>query len=1319
MAKRKASRKNRNVTNAKVQEIESKRTGGQIALRGFSYQLMYSCYKVLEFIDSENKSVRFEGIEDIDLYKSLAESNDFIEHIQLKHSKGREDASFFDDILKNYLEVYLVSDKSENRYFKLVYDLEIAQGNLSKLINNNLDDKSKAFWINKIEKIKERNQQWQWEEFGFDEFYSKLRFQYLPQQNIMTEIQNLIISRFEINTGSEQLFLNSLFYNVFHMTKERAEISYSPLLQIIQNTKDDVSKGYKNPVYGWIDRINFNIDKTNKESQYFDGKKPTIDDIVNNLPVRRNTIERKIKTSINESTITVIKSSSGQGKTTLALQVANDLKEEYCIYKLNWCKDTKEINNIVQYFNSRLKLGEKILIVIDNLDSDTQEWNKLAQMLAEKIKINYKILLTTREEDWYHFAGDQSKLGNINIISLFLEYNEAETIFENLKTCGKVHSSIKNWQSIWERVKDRRVLIEYIYLLTHGEMLGERIVHQLKKFATLNNANVKKDILCTVSLADVIGVKIKISDLIKSIKERYASVDLNEIMKSIENEYLIKFNEDINFVEGLHPVRSKYILDSLHDYYPINETFMKLLSIIDESYVDKVYSQIPSYIDEDKDEFYEELSNRDVKKSYRYISNAIKGLFSGTILKYYNNNKSVIDDADKHGGLMLFLNEINPWNNKCFGSEVKTLEYLNTIQPENKNIQYLLQLTNTVEKHNIKQADYYIYSYYLFQKLESDKLKRNKEGFDQVVNWLRRIDNKFNILSNIKVMEIWENRDEWVFEELVNLMYIFYLLEKEKYIKFIEENKNDIFSYLKIKTNSLSLVEDEERIYINYLLPLSDFKIANSQSVNRINVVCKLLPIYKLYCTDSIRPKIEWMENLQLIDDSHKEMPFENVILSFNSDLNGLWSKSIISQFEFDSIYDWQNYWITLRNEIVEFLNLNIIILEKLLKKQKLSKDIIERIDTKRQFINNAYIREKPFPFQERPFEEKTEILSIASKIKSGYITSVFNYCAQFANIIDRSAPDDKRRVALYNIVRASKELAEMQSCFQVVIDNTYNYFDTGALIINEKESIEKLIKVIEYYIEHVKANNGVYSNHSFNIWNKQRHKIYMNSIFDAIDYAQNISQINIIKPIEVMHDGMLTIVPIIIEEKVAKSDEDMGLLLISFLKFVDVKIDFILLLLKDEDNNILSNGVRINKNYISIINDNIDDIENLNMDGVIHPLPYEINDEILKCFNGDYIIKYNFDTRKLEKVEAVLLGLWEYNKYREYLVDENEVVKEYLIGKLNYCRVSIENTLSSINKSNYFNEYDKLTKLKNKVIDNKMVFSDKELNFWINELNN
>lgn len=48
-----------------IQELKESRTGGQIALRGFAYQFLYSCYVILSTNDV-NTVFHLEGIEDID-----------------------------------------------------------------------------------------------------------------------------------------------------------------------------------------------------------------------------------------------------------------------------------------------------------------------------------------------------------------------------------------------------------------------------------------------------------------------------------------------------------------------------------------------------------------------------------------------------------------------------------------------------------------------------------------------------------------------------------------------------------------------------------------------------------------------------------------------------------------------------------------------------------------------------------------------------------------------------------------------------------------------------------------------------------------------------------------------------------------------------------------------------------------------------------------------------------------------------------------------------------------------------------------------------
>lgn len=47
---------------ASIEELQESRNGGQIALRGYSYQFLYSCYLMLSCKD-ENTVFNLEGIE--------------------------------------------------------------------------------------------------------------------------------------------------------------------------------------------------------------------------------------------------------------------------------------------------------------------------------------------------------------------------------------------------------------------------------------------------------------------------------------------------------------------------------------------------------------------------------------------------------------------------------------------------------------------------------------------------------------------------------------------------------------------------------------------------------------------------------------------------------------------------------------------------------------------------------------------------------------------------------------------------------------------------------------------------------------------------------------------------------------------------------------------------------------------------------------------------------------------------------------------------------------------------------------------------------
>ncbi|MEG2985495.1 MAG: hypothetical protein RR835_12395 [Peptostreptococcaceae bacterium] len=1296
-----------------IKEIEVKRTGGQIALRGFSYQLIYSCYIALKFLNSDNESIRFEGIEDVDLYKSTLQNSEQINHIQLKYSLVKQNADFFDGILKNYLEVYLADGHNDNRKFTLIYDAQISKGNLSKLIDKKLDDNSRRYWIKKVEKIKKENGYWNWNGFDFDEFYNKLEFNNLRQDDIINEIDKLNIQRFNILNSNEGLFRNALFYNIFHMAQERQIITKLSLQKIIQDTIDDISKGSKNPSYKWIDKIDFNTISINNNQDYFEGKKATPSDIIGGLPITRQELENKIKNSIIKNNITVIKSSSGQGKTTLAWKVAYELSNEYSIYKINWCKDSKEIESIVEYFNSRLKIGEKILIVIDNLDEEVKEWNKLSQKLAEKIAMNYSILITTREEDWYVLSGDQSSLGSLEIIDVFIDRKQAEEIYLNLKLRNKVHNSVRNWQSAWEKVEYRKVLIEYVYLLTHGEMIEDRISNQLKRISNSISGNIKCEILRQISFSDVIGIKLRSDKFIKNLSNLYPTVDLNGIMRSIENEYFIKLNKSIDYIEGLHPVRSKYILDFLSKYQSIENTLLKLLYIVDELYVSKIYSQIPIYIGEDKEDFYSNLAESDCKKAYKYMTNAIRGIFSGSIYQYYTKQKKIFDDVNEHSGLPLFLTEINPWNSKEFGSEVKPISDMNKILPDNENISYLLKLVNNIEKHETKESDYYIYAYYLFMKLKKKELRRNKSYFSELVNWLRRIDKKFNIISNIDFDYIWECKNEWSFSDLSKLMYIYSALSKDKYIDFINKHKKEIFSYLRINTDTDKLFEEDNKIYIEYTLLPQNIRNANNESVERINAICEFLPIYEVYNTRSIKPDLDILNYVNIHDDSIKNMHLNNVVLTFNVDLNILWNKSILSQYEFQSIYDWQNYWINIRTKIVDFLKLNINVLEKKLKLQNINRNTIDNINKITHDIVSLLNRENSFPMEERPFDNSCKVTSPTKKIKNKYFTPLKNYVNQYANIINKNNCNNLCNIAMINLKNCVSELNIMQNNFNEICKDTINYFDTNELEENESKWINRLINLSEYYLEN---NASKYFNREdVNVYIEKKKNYLLKNTCSILEKIKHDYSFDIIKPKKIIYENDVKTLPIGIRNFNLNNENDSINLIQSLIELDEIKLEYILIVIVNSDGRALPNGIRINTNLFKEITSYIE--SGLATEINTKPLPYEITNEHIVYLEEEIEI-VDKSSNNTTNIDLFLLYLWEYSRYKSIM---NRVVpykdeEIYLIKKMKYIKSSIIEYLNLIIKTCEFYDIDTLVKLKENIVDYDMEFNDSDLNYYINK---
>jgi hypothetical protein len=1301
LAKKKNSRKKNNKKSASpkatIQELVDSRDGGQIALRGFTYQFLYSCYLILSELGT-GTVFNLEGIEDIDIseYKDAAQN---ITHIQLKYSTQKQDASFLKDVLKNFLEAYLLDN---TRNFKLIYDFSVAKGNLSKLFANDLDDKATSYWEGVIEQIKAGNSCWDWNNFVFQNFVAKLSFEKRAKNDLAHEIENKLIEAYDITTDNISIFANSIKIRCLEKMEQRAGIDKRELDSLIQSVKDDISKGPQNPAHSWIKRLDFHTSQIDSDQSYFEGKKATPQDIALQLPVRRSQLEREIKDAIQDNRVTVIKAPSGQGKTTLALQVSYDLQIEYTVYQLLWCNDSKEVGNIVQYFKSRVKLGEKPLILIDNLDSQLSEWNRLAQLLQEEVSYHYKLLLTTREDDWYRYGGDLSNVRAVQTIKLSLKEIEAQEIFEVLKKANKLHSAMSDWRKAWAIVAEKKLLIEYIYLLTHGEMLSERIEHQITEISNLGTGKIKCEILRKVCFADVCGIKLSAKKLIASLSKTSSS-DYSEVLKSIENEFLIRVTTTEKYIEGLHPVRSQHIIDRLHEFSEINDTAIQVAQITDLLDLPKLFSKLPNIISR-KEKFYFDITaalwnNTDLS---HYVL-ALQGLFSGNVLQYFHQNREAFDDANARGGLILVATELNPFIRfKEFDLSIDTLDNQRNTFPGNSNIDYLCSLRDVIPKLALTETDIYYFCKALYNKLNGIELfevTSDVASYSTIAYWLYNIDSGFNLSKNISLQRIWDENKKYSMDIISSIMYTCFCGDKDVYMHFAEENLSAILTYLKTATQSLKLYvsEDKKAIHVEYILLLSDIKKGNEESVSRLKIICKTLPIFEQYCADAIKPALALISRYETPDDAHKTIPIRNIVLKFHKDFTSLWSKTIMSNYECDTIAEWLEYWFSVRRNIVKLFEKSSACICRLLEGKQLG-NLASDVDNLRSEVGKKLNSEFRYPHEDRPFEEKAKIPEGFNKVKSDYFLSIQSCYNQFAGFLRRDT--DKDRLAVVNLRTAQGALGRMHAFFADVCNEQGLLQKHHAeLCVLEKQRLEYFLMACLYFQEHQPSK--YFSKYQIEAWYKSDYIETVKNTQRALSALPD--EYFVIFPDKYYRDEVLSYYPIIVHNFDVTASDVLKKFLFDCIPFSETIFDFLVVLCRNSQEEIMPTGLRVSKTFLADIKQVIETNNAASAENLTPPFPIDITTQMLECFECKYEIFTSILTG-YEGIDKVGELLWAYSKTLELLTDECDAKYRDSFG--DNLKSKILNVLASFKQKISPYDYEELSALCEEVF-NGQVFDD------------
>lgn len=1266
-----AKKKRKTISKPKttIAMLQESRNGGQLALRGYSYQFLYSCYLMISAMN-EGVVFKFEGIEDID-YTICANDKNTITHIQLKYSITKQDASFMTSVIKNFLEAYLID---RNRRFKLVYDFVLAKGNLSKLFQKNLDAASRKYWQNVIEKIKKENIQWNWSDYDFDDFISKISFENIEKSSLEASVECALIEKFDITTNNIHLFANGIKMFCLDKMENRGDVTLKEIQECIEAVKFDISKGVQNPAHSWIKRIDFTA-FNHTLSDYYEGKKATPADIANDLPISRPILEKELIDSVYNNMITVIKSSSGQGKTSLALKTQFALQAEYTPYQILCCDDVQELGHIVDYFYARTRLGEKPLILLDNLDAHLCKWNKLVQLMQSGVMQNYKLIVTSRENDWYNYSGDLSNLHELNIVKPVLMEDEAAQIFRILQNTGYLHPDITDWRKAWAKVADRKLLIEYVYLLTHGEMIEERISAQMKGIGDSAEGGIKFEILRKVCFADICGVQLPTRKLLKNLSPK-TERDIGELLKSMTDEFLVHVSQDGDYVEGLHPVRSQHIVNRLHEYYPLVETALDITRIANIQDFPILFAHYPEF-ELDKKEFYSIFVDEwwDVTDLKCYLL-AVHGTFSGSVMQYFLNNRDAFNEANACGGLFVFATELCPFVR--FGElneSLETLDGLAEMSPDNEKIQYLIELRDSTPKIETTQTDVYILSLKIYQKLKGINATEiiDMDSYAMIADLLYHLYSVMNLSLNINLENLWSNSEKYNIDTMSLLMYTSFCGNRERYLGFVESNFPMILTYLKHKTKShrLYVSDNKEEIYVEYVFRVSEIEKGNQESVSRLKVICRTLPIFKTYHSDAIMPHLDVLDVYTIPDDAHKEMPIRNLIIMFRQNFASLWLDTIQSNYEFDTVTDWIEHWFNTRECVCRLLEKVCICMYKLLEGRPIGNSGAEFDEKREQY--DTYLRGVlSYPKEHRPFEESPEIPKNFLAVQRDYFGSIQNFAKQVVGLIKRDA--QMQRLALFYLRKAMVVLSSMQDFFgNMSLGQIYQY-KHKVLCEQENQKLIETYMCCEYYTQH-QANTDFNKYQVKNWYTSMRKKELdrVNSVFEMIQKEYHAEF-----PIQIYEDGILKYYPIILRSFDITDEGAIQDFLVSVASISEFPFEFLILMWGNEEGEIWPTAFRFSKQCLEALHRAFVSKEQEAVDSLPAPYPIEVTSKMLACFGSDVKLQSKENMNPYSRyIGDIGQELWIYSKNRELLLSDED--SEYLTYMLTEVKEKISVMLNEV----------------------------------------
>jgi hypothetical protein len=587
------------------------------------------------------------------------------------------------------------------------------------------------------------------------------------------------------------------------------------------------------------------------------------------------------------------------------------------------------------------------------------------------------------------------------------------------------------------------------------------------------------------------------------------------------------------------------------------------------------------------------------------------------------------------------------------------------------NIRLLLEKLKNVSPYSITESAPFRFIKHLRSSL-SNKSLENAEGISFLFKWFKRVGVDFPAIIEISEETILKQLEDDPMNESSELFHYYSLINPEKYKQFINRNKGTVIGWIKKKTNSLSIYEKEENVYIEYLLD-GDADKVNEASVYRINIVHAFFPYYKKYCTSAfVLPFPNEEIYKAVLNNAHKEIPSENLFDNFDVHINQIWAKTILGQYTASSSYEWQKEHLQLREKGVEFLKNATRLLESKLERdeRKFNSQIKQLIAliinfNKLDHTHKKYPSKSKKYFDRVPFEEEHRAIS-------DWLSSIRNFFNQFSGIITPKTDQD-RHLPWVNLKSAVHHLHKMQEAFENITEGAHKYFSTDELINAENIWHKKALETVQYFIDQTRKSfpeKVIVASKSVLSWNETERQIKLEELHRIIIDFEEKSAFIFYLPNKIIEEELLNYAVIGVRGCDLRNEEDLWELSVGLCKFANTDIHFFTLVFVNDDKKV-KGALRFNRSYFEVFK-KLFETGQYDENESYPPLPIFPDVSMLTALDGITLQSVPNNT-EFETYFKMLQAVWKLSEYRRRLNRDISVEKRWLDDIENEYRIIIE----------------------------------------------